>query len=135
MKFLTASFLHTVMSRAVDRSTNQFWNFLAKGHSIYASNFPSPSENVLLTKTGFCFFLDHYFFKSIIFLGPSDPNFLAPKNSLLDKLPTVRRLLLLSFSFTLLLLVLCLQRDDGATTRIAGQPQARRISLINGWDQ
>ena len=61
------------------------------------------------------------------------PNF--PDNFQMDKLPTVRRLLLLSFSFTLLLLVLCLQRDDGATTRIAGQLQARRKSLINGWNQ
>ena len=26
-------FLNTVKSRAVDRSTIQFWNFLAKGHS------------------------------------------------------------------------------------------------------
>ena len=27
------SLVHTVKSRAVDRSTIQFWNFLAKGHS------------------------------------------------------------------------------------------------------
>ena len=30
----------TVKSRAVDQSTIEFWNFLAKGQSTEASNFP-----------------------------------------------------------------------------------------------
>ena len=43
----------TVKSRAVDWSIIQFWDFLAKGHSIKFP-FHKPSENVLLTKTGYC---------------------------------------------------------------------------------
>ena len=30
---IAGAFLHTVKSRAVDQSTIQFWNFMAKGHS------------------------------------------------------------------------------------------------------
>ena len=36
--YLTLPSLQTVKSEAVDRS--EFWNFLAKGHSTLASNFP-----------------------------------------------------------------------------------------------
>ena len=36
----THNLLHTVKSRAVDRSTIQFWTLLAKGHSTQGSNFP-----------------------------------------------------------------------------------------------
>ena len=39
---------NTVKSRAVDRSTIQFWNFWAKGHSTKASNFPFINSRKIL---------------------------------------------------------------------------------------